>query len=179
MPLNIRIIYCARPDQEEPFVEVCWILSPFEQRRPDDRWTSVLETNMLCTQVGRISTSGSFLSQPYKIFEKLCRSGFCSGQFFSSISAFVWSVNTWSCRCLFLQLLTELQWHVQFRDWINVYAEKRGSLSVSGANLRFTAVLIGFLWLPKWVWLYFATDTSWLICCWLILSPHSWRGDYS
>lgn len=96
----------------------------FEQCGPDDR-TSGLVTNVLCTQVGGISTSGTFLSQPYKIFEKLCRSSFCSGQFFSSISAFVWSVNTWSCRCLFLQLLTEVPSHVQFRDWINVYAEKR------------------------------------------------------
>lgn len=31
MPLNIRILYYARPDQEEPFVEVCWTVSLFEQ----------------------------------------------------------------------------------------------------------------------------------------------------
>lgn len=151
---------------------------PFEQCGSDDR-TSVPVINGLCTQVGGISTSGSFLSQPCNIFQRFCRSGFCSGWLFSSISAFVWSVNTGSCRCLFLQLLTKLHSHVQFRDWIDVYAEKRGGLSVSGVNLQFTAVLIGFPWLPVGVWLYFATDTScWLICCGLLF-PYSWRGDYS
>lgn len=66
---------------------------PFEERGPDDR-TSVPVTNVLCIQAGVISTSCSFLSQPYKIFERLCKYGFCSCRFFSSISAFVWSVNT-------------------------------------------------------------------------------------
>lgn len=66
---------------------------PFEQRESDDS-TSLLAINVLCTQVGGISISGIFLPQSYKIFERFRRSGFCSGRFFSSISAFVWSVNT-------------------------------------------------------------------------------------
>lgn len=66
---------------------------PFEQCGSDDG-TSVLVINVLITQVRGMSTSGGFLSQPHKIFEILFRSSFCSGQFFSSISAFVWSVNT-------------------------------------------------------------------------------------
>lgn len=46
---------------------------PFEQCGSDDG-TSVLVINVLCTQVRGISTLGGFLSQPYKIFERLCRS---------------------------------------------------------------------------------------------------------
>lgn len=35
MPLNIQILYCAKPDQEEPFVKVCSTVFLFKQHGSD------------------------------------------------------------------------------------------------------------------------------------------------